>query len=160
MLEAVRTRGARSLREALQLLRILHFAIWEAGNYHNTLGRFDQYMYPYFRHDIDSGVLTEEEAFDLVEEFFLACNKDSDLYPGMQQGDNGQSMVLGGRAANGDYLFNRLSEMCLAGQLRTGVDRPQDQHPRRRGYARRNLLPGVAAQPARGWDSRSTATTT
>ena len=78
-----------------------------------TLGRFDQYMYPYFRHDIDSGVLTEEEAFDLVEEFFLACNKDSDLYPGMQQGDNGQSMVLGGRAANGDYLFNRLSEMCL-----------------------------------------------
>lgn len=147
VLEAVRTRGARSLREALQLLRILHFAIWEAGNYHNTLGRFDQYMYPYFRHDIDSGVLTEEEAFDLVEEFFLACNKDSDLYPGMQQGDNGQSMVLGGRAANGDYLFNRLSEMCLAGQLRTGADRPQDQHPRRRGYARRNLLPGVAAHP-------------
>ena len=48
-----------------------------------------------------------------MEEFFLACNKDSDLYPGMQQGDNGQSMVLGGRAANGDYLFNRLSEMCL-----------------------------------------------
>ena len=31
----------------------------------------------------------------MVEEFFLACNKDSDLYPGMQQGDNGQSMVLG-----------------------------------------------------------------
>ena len=38
---------------------------------HNTLGRFDQYMYPYFRHDIDSGVLTEEEAFDLVEELSL-----------------------------------------------------------------------------------------
>lgn len=113
VLEAVRTRGARSLREALQLLRILHFAIWEAGNYHNTLGRFDQYMYPYFRDDVGSGVLTEEEAFDLVEEFFLACNKDSDLYPGMQQGDNGQSMVLGGRAADGEYLFNRLSEMCL-----------------------------------------------
>lgn len=113
VLEAVRTCGARSLREALQLLRILHFALWEAGNYHNTLGRFDQYMYPYFRHDIDSGVLTEDEAFDLVEEFFLACNKDSDLYPGMQQGDNGQSMVLGGRAADGTYLFNRLSEMCL-----------------------------------------------
>ena len=34
-----------------------------------------------------------------------------------------------------------------AGQLRTGADRPQDQHPRRRGYARRNLLPGVAAHP-------------
>lgn len=71
-------------------------------------------MYPYFRHDIDSGVLTEEEAFDLVEEFFLACNKDSDLYPGMQQGDNGQSMVLGGRAANGDYL-STASRRCACG---------------------------------------------
>ena len=114
VLEAVRTRGARSLREALQLLRILHFAIWEAGNYHNTLGRFDQYMYPYFRHDIDSGVLTEEEAFDLVEEFFLACNKDSDLYPGMQQGDNGQSLMLGGcKPEDGSSAVNDLTYLIM-----------------------------------------------
>lgn len=113
VLLAIRTEGAHSFREALQLLRILHFAIWAAGNYHNTLGRFDQYMYPYYRHDIDNGILTKEEAFDLVEEFFLTCNKDSDLYPGMQQGDNGQSMVLGGRGQDGKYLFNELSEMCL-----------------------------------------------
>jgi len=113
VLKAIKTEGAKSFREALQLLRILHFAIWEAGNYHNTLGRFDQYMYPYYKHDIEKGILSEAEAFDLVEEFFLLCNKDSDLYPGMQQGDNGQSMVLGGRDINGDYLFNKLSEMCL-----------------------------------------------
>ena len=112
-LQAVRTRGARSFREALQLLRILHFSIWESGNYHNTLGRFDQYMYPYYIQDIENGVLTEEEAFDLLEEFFLVCNKDSDLYPGMQQGDNGQSLVLGGRSLTGEYLFNNLSRMCL-----------------------------------------------
>lgn len=110
---AVKTEGAKSFREALQLLRILHFALWESGNYHNTLGRFDQYMYPYFKQDIDNGVLTAEEAFDLVEEFFLACNRDSDLYPGMQQGDNGQSLVLGGRSLAGEYLFNDLSRMCL-----------------------------------------------
>lgn len=112
-LSAIRTRGAQSFREALQLLRILHFSIWESGNYHNTLGRFDQYMYPYYIQDIENGVLTKEEAFDLLEEFFLACNKDSDLYPGMQQGDNGQSLVLGGRSLSGEYLFNDLSRMCL-----------------------------------------------
>ena len=113
VLKNIRTEGAKTFREALQLLRILHFAIWAADNYHNPLGRFDQYMYPYFRHDIDNGVLTREEAFDLLEEFFLTCNKDSDFYPGMQQGDNGQSIVLGGRDAEGNYLFNELSEMCL-----------------------------------------------
>lgn len=113
VLKNIRSNGANSLREALQLLRILHFALWEAGNYHNTLGRFDQYMYPYYRKDIDNGILTKEEAFELVEEFFLVCNKDSDLYPGMQQGDNGQSIVLGGCDANGNSLFNELSEICL-----------------------------------------------
>jgi formate C-acetyltransferase len=112
-LRRVATEGAGSFREALQLLRILHFALWESGNYHNTLGRFDQYMYPYFKRDIETGVLTRKEAFDLVEEFFLVCNKDSDLYPGMQQGDNGQSLVLGGRDMQGRYLFNDLSRMCL-----------------------------------------------
>ena len=113
ILRNIRTDGARSFREALQLLRILHYAIWAAGNYHNTLGRFDQYMYPYFKDDIEKGVLTREEAFDMLEEFFLTCNKDSDLYPGMQQGDNGQSLVLGGRGLDGGYMFNELSEMCL-----------------------------------------------
>ena len=113
VLKNIQYNAAGSFREALQLLRILHFSIWEAANYHNTLGRFDQYMYSYYINDINKGVLTKEEAFDLLEEFFLTCNKDSDLYPGMQQGDNGQSIVLGGRYINGKYLFNELSEMCL-----------------------------------------------
>jgi formate C-acetyltransferase len=112
-LRAIKTDGAKSFRQALQLLRILHFMLWESGTYHNTMGRFDQYMYPYYRKDIEAGILTGEEAYELVLEFFLICNKDSDLYIGMQQGDNGQSMALGGRSAAGEYLFNDISEMAL-----------------------------------------------
>ena len=113
VIDNVTEHGATTFREALQLLRFIHFGLWESGCYHNTLGRFDQYLYPYFKSDIESGRLTEEEAYELVLAFFLACNKDSDLYPGMQQGDNGQSIVLGGRDLDGNSLFNRLSEMCL-----------------------------------------------
>ena len=113
VLRAIRGGKATSFREALQLLRIMHFSIWIAGNYHNTLGRLDQYLYPFYRADIDSGKISKEEAFDLLEEFFLACNKDSDLYIGMQQGDNGQSVVLGGRSLSGEYMFNEISEMAL-----------------------------------------------
>ena len=105
--------GARSFREALQFFRILHFALWLEGDYHNTVGRFDQYMYPYFKRDMEAGVYTEETALDLVEDFFLSFNKDSDLYVGVQQGDNGQSMVLGGRLPDGGDGFNKLSELCL-----------------------------------------------
>ena len=113
VLSRVPAEGARTLREALQSLRILHFAMWCEGDYHNTLGRFDQYLMPYLRADLDAGRETEESALMLIEAFFLSCNRDSDLYPGMQQGDNGQSVVLGGMTPDGTDGTNLLTEMCL-----------------------------------------------
>ncbi len=104
---------ARNFREALQFFRILHFALWLEGNYHNTIGRFDRYMYQYLKNDIDSGVHTRESALELLEDFFLSFNKDSDIYVGDQQGDNGQSMMQGGIDENGNDIFNLLSELCL-----------------------------------------------
>ncbi len=105
--------GARNFREALQFFRILHYSLWLEGNYHNTIGRFDVYMYPYFKSDMEKGVYTEDTALELLEDFFISFNKDSDLYIGVQQGDNGQSMVLGGIDLDGNDVFNKLSEMCL-----------------------------------------------
>ena len=112
-LERVPRYGARDLREALQFMRILHYSLWLEGDYHNTVGRFDQYMYPYFKADMESGKLDRERALSLIKDFFLSFNKDSDLYVGVQQGDNGQSMVLGGTDAEGRDCFNELSEICL-----------------------------------------------
>ena len=120
VLERVPRYGARSFREALQFFRILHFSLWLEGDYHNTIGRFDQYMYPYYRHDVDAGILSRDEAFDLLCDFFLSFNKDSDLYFGAQQGDNGQSMMLGGIDVQGNDCYNELSVLCLraSGELR------------------------------------------
>jgi len=105
--------GARNFREALQFFRVLHFALWLEGDYHNTVGRFDQYMYPYFKTDMEQGIYTKETALELLEDFFISFNKDSDMYVGVQQGDNGQSMVLGGTDLEGNDCFNELSELCL-----------------------------------------------
>lgn len=113
VLERVPRYGATSFYEALQFFRILHFFLWLEGNYHNTVGRFDKYMYPYLKEDMEKGLYTRETALELVEDFFLSFNKDSDLYPGVQQGDNGQSMVLGGVDEDGREVFNLLSELCL-----------------------------------------------
>ncbi len=113
VLERVPRYGASSFREALQLFRIIHYCLWLEGNYHVTCGRFDQYMSPYLQHDLEKKALSVEEALELVKEFFLTFNKDSDTYVGVQQGDNGQSMVLGGMIHGGEEGFNLLSEMCL-----------------------------------------------
>ena len=106
-------KGARTFHEAMQSLRILHYAMWCEGEYHCGLGRIDQYLYPYYDADIKSGRLTEETALEELEEFFVACNRDSDLYIGIQQGDNGQSVMLGGVTRDGKPAFNALSRLCL-----------------------------------------------
>jgi len=49
----------------------------------------------------------------LLAEFFLSLNKDSDLYPGIQQGDNGQSLTLGGIKRDGSAAVNELTRMVL-----------------------------------------------
>ena len=104
--------GARSLREALQSFRILHYALWLEGEYHNNVGRFDRLMQPYFDRDRAAG-MSRKEALALITDFFLSFNKDSDLYVGVQQGDNGQSMVLGGKDEEGREVYSELSELCL-----------------------------------------------
>lgn len=113
VLKRVPRYGATSFYEALQFFRILHYSLWLEGNYHNTVGRFDKYMYPYLKADMEKRIHTEQSARELLEDFFLSFNKDSDLYPGVQQGDNGQSMVLGGMDENGNEVFNLLSKLCL-----------------------------------------------
>ena len=117
--------GARTFHEALQCFRILHFTLWCSGNYHNTVGRFDQFMHPLLKADLEAGRLNEDTAFELLEEFFISFNLDSDLYPGMQQGDNGQSLVLGGVDAEGNDAYNLLSEMCLKASLELQVIDPK-----------------------------------
>ena len=55
--------GAKDFLNALRMLRMLHLALWASNVYHNTVGRFDQYMWPYLKADLDKG-MTNEEALE------------------------------------------------------------------------------------------------
>lgn len=105
--------GARDYYEALVSVKFIQFALRLTRTAHVTLGRFDQYMKPYFDASVKTGA-TEEEIKELTELFFISLNFDTDLYKGVQKGDNGQSMVLGGCDRDGRDAFNELSEICLA----------------------------------------------
>ena len=114
--QAIRT-GARTMEEAMQCFRLLHFGFWAADNYHNTVGRFDQYMYPFYQRDMESGLLDEAGALALIEDFFLSFNLDSDLYYSLQWGDNGQSLMLGGCKRDGSSAVNELTYLCIRASL-------------------------------------------
>jgi formate C-acetyltransferase len=69
-------------------------------------------MRPYFEKSVANGA-TDEELLELTELFFISMNLDTDIYEGVQQGDNGQSMVLGGVDRQGRDVYWKLSEICL-----------------------------------------------
>ncbi|MBN1359734.1 MAG: hypothetical protein JW993_04035 [Sedimentisphaerales bacterium] len=125
ILQHVPGRRPRSFHEALQCLRLCHAVLWMSGHYHCGLGRFDQYMWPYLQADLESGRLDEPEAEALLAEFFITLNKDSDLYPGVQQGDNGQSLMLGGVRRDGSCGVNRLTYMALRAALDVSMIDPK-----------------------------------
>ncbi|MDR1663976.1 MAG: pyruvate formate lyase family protein, partial [Clostridiales bacterium] len=123
--ENISEKGASSFYEACQFFRLLNFLLWINGNHHITVGRFDQYMYPYYKRDIESGVLNKEEAYELLAETFLSLNKDNELYHGVQQGDNGQSLVLGGIRPDGRDGVNELTGLCLKASLEINLIDPK-----------------------------------
>ena len=124
-LSNVPAHSPRSYYEALVMMRLINFTLWLNGNKHNTLGRFDVYMYPYFQSDIARGTLTRADTLALTQEFFIDLNFDADLYPGVQQGDNGQSLVLGGVDPDGCEVWNELSELCLDASLSLNLIDPK-----------------------------------
>ncbi len=98
--------------EALVFIKIIIYSLRASYVDHVTLGRFDQYMYPYYLASIRNGA-TEKEILEQTELFFISLNLDTDLYCGVQQGDNGQSLVLGGRTTEKADAYNELSEIIM-----------------------------------------------
>ena len=112
-------KGATTLLEACVLMKFVIFTLRCNRNDHLTLGRFDKYMRPYYEADRKAGK-TREELLEVIQEFFLSLNFDTDLYHGVQKGDNGQSLVLGGNGS-----FDDFSRLCMEAALELNVIDPK-----------------------------------
>ena len=105
---------ASSFHEALQSIRFISSIFNMADNYQFGFGRMDQYLWEFYNNDIQNNILTREQAKELLEEFFISLNKDTDLYRGIQQGDNGQSLILGGcKVEDGTSAVNDLTYLIM-----------------------------------------------
>jgi len=83
-----------------------------------NLGRFDQYMHPYYAADIDGGTLTREQGLELIESLWLKLSEwvwtistnTANYFAGYNQFQN---LTVGGRKRDGSDGTNELSYMCL-----------------------------------------------
>ena len=62
---------AQSFREALQSVYFLHMCTQFDDVSNHSFGRFDQYMYPYYKQDIDAGVIKKKDAQELIDALWL-----------------------------------------------------------------------------------------
>jgi len=117
--ERVPANPPRSFYEALQMCWFLHLMVQIESNGHSiSLGRFDQYLWPYYQQDIKEGRITRDKARELIECFFIKCSECSKLRDwGTTQAQSGyplyQALTLGGQTEFGEDATNALSYICL-----------------------------------------------
>lgn len=106
---ALTERAPESFAEALQLMWFCHLSFCFEGRYAMALGRIDQFLYPYFRKDVESGALTEEEATALLENVFAKIYERHSF----TGGDDVVNICIGGMNKAHECEINRLSYCVL-----------------------------------------------
>jgi len=121
----------RTFREALQLWYMATTMILIESNGHSiSAGRFDQYMYPFYKRDIDSGTATKESIQELIEIGFIKglwWTKLRDrltVIANSGRGMGGESLTIGGTDKDGKDASNDLSYMVLDAHAHTRLPTP------------------------------------
>lgn len=113
---------ARNFREAVQAFWFTHCCIQiEQCGCGHSLGRYGQYMYPFYKKDIEEGKLTKEQVVSLlkcqwVKHLEIAVYQ-GDAYAKSFSGHTGQTISLGGYTADGDDASNELEMLIMDTQI-------------------------------------------
>ncbi len=110
---------ARDFWEALQCVYFIQIAIQlEANGLSISLGRPDQFLYPYYKNDLDTGKLDRDGLYELIETFYLKLSETDKVYSNeatrfLQGPGHGQTFTLGGVTRTGQDATNELSHIFL-----------------------------------------------
>lgn len=106
----------RNFFEAVQLLWFLHeFCLEDTTGCVISVGRIDQFLYPYYCKDVSQGRLDYEEAYAIIEA----------LWKKFAKYDHGfQNIALGGMDEFGKDMSNELTIMCMQASLSVRAEQP------------------------------------
>lgn len=107
----------KTLYEALNTLAFMRKALGTLeGVGPNTFGRLDLDLQPFYEADINSGIITDKEAYDLVCKFLITWDThySHDLQMvGYADHELENTYTLGGCDSSGNTVFNRMTELFL-----------------------------------------------
>lgn len=121
---------AQNFYEACQAVWFMFIGIQlEAYQKCFSVGRFDQFAYRYYKHDIENGLMTRAEAQELLDCLFIkfpetnhinseSYNQSAAGFPAQQQ------FVVGGQTPDGREASNELSYQLLQATMNTRFHQP------------------------------------
>lgn len=128
--ERVPAKGATSFYEACQSFWFVQMLLqMESSGHSISPGRFDQYMYPYFKKDYESGKLTLEFAQELMDCIWLKLNdlnkvRDAASAEGFAGYSLFQNLIAGGQTPDGLDATNELSYLCIQATMHVMLPQP------------------------------------
>ena len=122
--------GATSFYEACQAFWFIQLLLQVESSGHSiSPGRFDQYMYPYYKKDIDAGKITREKAQELLDCIWVKFNdinkvRDAASADGFAGYGMFQNLIVGGQDIHGMDATNDLSYMCIEAAMHVPLPQP------------------------------------
>ena len=115
---------AETFREACQAFWFTFLMVCPSPT--STIGRFDQYMYPFYRKDIDEGRITDDEVLELLEIIRIKNMKLNRVSGKANRAKNAgmakwYNMTIGGQKADGSDATNELTYLILDAAIDTHV---------------------------------------
>jgi formate C-acetyltransferase len=93
------------------------------------IGRFDQWMFPFYRADLEAGRLTGAQASDLLECLFIKLNAFAEPNETTSQtyntNDDLRNIALAGQTPDGNDACNELTLLCLSTSARLMMPEPK-----------------------------------
>ena len=121
---------ASSFREAVQAVWFIQLILQIESNGHSlSYGRFDQYMYPYYKKDMENDSLTEESALELLTCLWiktLTVNKVRSQAHTLSSAGSPmyQNVTIGGQTTDKKDAVNELSFTVLKSVAQTRLTQP------------------------------------
>lgn len=91
----------------------------------DSVGTLDRYLYPFYKKDIESGRLTNEEAAEYLQELFLMIQAATKITSKNFTRGGESHFCIGGYLPNGEDGFTELSRIILESMLELPIYIPQ-----------------------------------
>lgn len=121
---------ARDFYEACQSFWFIQLLLQiESSGHSISPGRFDQYMYPFYKKDMEEGKITQEQAQEFLDCIWVKLNdinkvRDAASAEGFAGYGMFQNLIVGGQNVYGMDATNDLSYMCLEAAMHVPLPQP------------------------------------